>query len=107
LLRRSTGEIMNLQEELIHASADLRARAMSRVDGVKKLLVVLNAARLEFRKVTREHAGRFVKQNSPLFAAVRQDVSELARSTYRTLKTGAAPKARRARAKRKSTRKAA
>jgi len=115
---------MNLQEKLMEASAELRARAaaltdaaikaareqaddaVTRVAGLRKSLTVLNAARGKFRKVARQHASRFVKQNSPLFAAVRKDVSDIARSTYQTLTTGEAPKARRARAARKRARKA-
>jgi|KBSMisStaDraftv2_1062788.scaffolds.fasta_scaffold46273_1 hypothetical protein len=114
---------MNFQEKLLEASAELRARAanltdaaikatrhqadaaVARVEGFQKSLTVLKTARSEFRKVARHHAGRFVKQNSPLFAAARKDVSELARSTYQTLTTGQTAKAPRARAARKRARK--
>jgi len=89
---------MNFQDKLMDAAA-------TRVAALRKSLTVLNAARGEFKKVARRHAGRFVQQNSPLFAAVRQDVSELARSTYQTLTAGEAPKARAARATRKRARK--
>ena len=116
---------MTLQEKLTAASAELRARAVTLTDAAFKAtreqtdvaaarlanlrtsLMVLAAARTEFRKVARRHAGRFVKQNSPLFAAVRKDMSELARSTYQTLTTGQAPKTRRARSTPKRARKTA
>ena len=96
---------MNFQEEVLEASAKLRARAAAlatstlratraragvaaqRVARLRKSISVLNSARIEFSGVARQHASRFVKQNSPLVAAVRKDVSELARSTYRTLTT--------------------
>ena len=116
---------MTLQEKLMAASAELRARAASltgaafkatreqtdvaaaRVAGLRNSLTVLAAARTELRKAARRHADRFVKQNSPLFAAVRKDMSELARSTYQTLTTGQAPKTRRARSAPKRARKTA
>ena len=116
---------MNFQDKLVAASTDLRARAATltdaafkatreqadaaavRIAALRKSLTVLKAARREFKKVARHHAGRFVKQNSPLFAAVRRDVSDLARSTYQTLTTGRTAKARRAPAARKRARKAA
>ena len=117
---------MNFQEKVLEASAQLRARAEAiaqsaietararagvaakRVDGLKKSLAVLNEAGREFRQVARRHAGRFVKQNSPLVAAVRKDVSQLARSTYTTLtKSPAARKARKPATSRKRTAKAA
>jgi len=113
---------MNFQEKMFEASAQLRARAEAiaqsaiekartragvaakRVDDLKKSLVVLNDARREFRQVARRHASRFVKQNSPLVAAVRKDVSQLARSTFTTLtQRPVAKKARKPAAARKTT----
>jgi hypothetical protein len=94
---------MNLQEKMIEASALLREhaatlaeaalgdarqradRAVRRVEGIRKSLIVLSHASRQLNKVARLHAGRFVKQNSPLLAAARKDVSELARSTFVTL----------------------
>lgn len=117
---------MNLQEKFFEASAQLRARAEAiaqaaietartrasvagkRVDGLKKSLAVLNTAGREFNQVARRHASRFVKQNSPLVAAVRKDFSQLARSTYSTLTRGpAVKKARKPATSRKRTAKAA
>src|SRR5690348_4668161 len=101
---------MNFQEKIIEATAHLRERATAaadaalgsarlradraakQVEGLRKSLVVLNDAGRQFNKVARLHARRFVKQNSPLVAAVRKDVSALARDTIATL-TGA-PSAR-------------
>jgi hypothetical protein len=94
---------MNLQEKMFEATAQLRARAEAlaqaalettrnradsaarRVDGLKKSIAVLNDAGRQFNQVARRHASRFVKQNSPLVAAVRKDVSQLARTTLATL----------------------
>jgi len=101
---------MNFQEKVFEASAQLRARAEAiaqsaidkararagvaskRVDGFKKSLAVLNDAGRQFNQVARRHASRFVKQNSPLVAAVRKDVSEIARSTFTTLTQRPTPK---------------
>lgn len=106
---------MNFQEKVLEASAQLRARAEAiaqaafstarsradvaaqRVDGLKKSFAVLNDAGRQFNQVARRHASRFVKQNSPLVAAVRKDVSQLARTTFTTLTRGAAPAARKTR----------
>ncbi len=122
---------MNFQEKVFEATAQLRARAEAlaqaaiettrgradvaarRVDGLKKSFAVLNDAGRQFNQVARRHASRFVKQNSPLVAAVRKDVSELARSTFSTLtrrpaaKKGRKPAARRPVAARKRAAKAA
>src|SRR5262245_46839828 len=111
---------MNFQEKMFEASAQLRARAEAiaqsaiekararagvaakRVDGLKQSLAVLNDASRQFNQVARRHATRFVKQNSPLVAAVRKDVSELARSTFSTLtRRPVAKKARKPAAARK------
>jgi hypothetical protein len=118
---------MNFQEKVIEASAQLRERAAAladaalgsareradraaqRVEGFRKSLIVLNDAGKQLNKVARLHAGRFVKQNSPLVTAVRKDVSELARSTFATLtrapRTG--KPARKTATSRRRTRKAA
>ena len=118
---------MNFQEKMFEASAQLRERAAAladaalgsareradlaarRVEGIRESLAVLNDAGRQLNKVARLHAGRFVKQNSPLVAAARKDVSELARTTFATL-TGA-PRAkkpvRKAATSRKRARKAA
>jgi hypothetical protein len=117
---------MNFQEKMLDASAELRACAAAlatstlhatrarasvaarRVARLRKSFSILEAARREFSSVARQHAKRFVKQNSPLVAAVRKDVSELARSTYRTLATGnVSRKSRRDAPTRKRARKAA
>ena len=118
---------MNFQEKLFEASADLRSRAAAlaasaletarsragqasqRVAGLKGPISVLNGAGRVFNKVARRHAVRFVKQNSTIAAAVRKDVTELARTTYASLagRPAAKKKARRASATRKRTAKAA
>jgi hypothetical protein len=117
---------MNFQEKMFEATAQLRARAEAiaqaafettrtradvaarRVDGLKKSIAVLNDAGRQFNQVARRHASRFVKQNSPLVAAVRKDVSQLARTTFATLtKAPVARKARKQAAARKRTAKAA
>ena len=117
---------MNFQEKLFEASAQLRARAEAiaqaaietartradlasqRVDGLKKSLAVLNDAGRQFNQVARRHAKSFVKQNSPLVAAVRKDVSQLARATFATLTRGpVAKKTRKPAASRKRAAKAA
>ena len=116
---------MNFQEKLLEASAELRTRAAAlaatavetartrakldtRVEDLKKSILVLNGARLQLRKVAGRHASHFVKQNSTLVSAVRKDVSELARSTFASLsRRPAAKKVRRAPAARKRTAKAA
>ena len=97
---------MNFQQKVAEATAQLRARSEAiaqaafetacgrgdvvsrRVGDLKKSLAVLNAAGRELNQVARRHASRFVKQNSPLFAAVRSDVTELARTTFNTLSKG-------------------
>ena len=111
---------MNFQEKIAEATGQLRARSESiaqaafetaclradgvsrRVGGLKKSLAVLNDAGRELNQVARRHASRFVKQNSPLFAAVRNDVTELARTTFNSLSKGhSAKKARKPTASRK------
>jgi len=117
---------MNFQEKMFEATAQLRSRAEAlaqvalettrnradiaarRVGGLKKSLAVLNDAGIEFGQVARRHASRFVKQNSPLVAAVRKDVSQLARTTFATLtRKPVVKKARKPAAARKRTAKAA
>ena len=118
---------MNFQEKMFEATAQLRERAAAlaeaamgdarqradraarRVEGLRKSLVVLNDAGRELNKVARRHAGRFVKQNSPLVAAVRKDVSDLARNTFATLTSArrTAKPVRKTATSRKRTRKAA
>ena len=110
---------MNFQEKLLEASADLRTRAAtlavsaldrarSRAGLASKRISLLSVAGRELNKVARRHAVRFVKENSTLAAAVRKDVSELARTTYASLARRPAPKkARRAPAARKRATKAA
>lgn len=117
---------MTFQEKVFEATADLRSRALSlantaltqararadvaakRVANLKAPLATLSTAGKELNKVAREHAVRFVKQNSTLAMAAGKDVSALARSTYATLATRAtkAPaksKARKAPARKRST----
>src|SRR4249920_3806229 len=100
---------MNFQEKMFEASAQLRSRAAAlasaaldnarqradvaarRVEGFRTSLVVLNDAGRQLNQVARQHASRFVKQNSPLVAAMRKDVSVLARSTFAALTRGGKP----------------
>lgn len=109
---------MNLQEKLLEASAELRGRAAAlaasaletarkRAGLASQRISVLNVAGREFNKVARRHAVHFVKQNSTIAAAVRKDVSDLARTTYASLATRAVPKKARRATARKRTRKAA
>lgn len=110
---------MNFQEKLLEASAELRSRAAalaasalerarSRANLTSERISVLNGAGRELNKVARRHVSRFVKQNSTIAAAVRKDVSDLARTTYASLAPRPAPKkARRAPSARKRARKAA
>jgi hypothetical protein len=106
---------MKIQEKILQASTELRLRAGSLAASTlatardrAKLISVLAGARREFGKVARRHAGQFVKQNSTIAAAVRKDVSELARSTYGSLFTLApAKKTRRAPAARTRSARAA
>ena len=118
---------MNFQEKVIEASAQLRERATAlasvaidrarqradlaakRVEGFRQSLVVLNGAGKQLNKVARLHAGRFVKQNSPLVAAASKDVSELALTTFKALTRGPQVKkpVRKAATSRKRARKAA
>ena len=87
---------MNFQEKLLEASAELRTRAAAlaastlerarnRANLTSKRISVLNVAGRELNKVARRHAVRFVKQNSTIAAAVRKDVTDLARTTYASL----------------------
>ena len=96
---------MNFQEKIADATAELRAcadsfaqaafetararagAAASKVQGFRNSLAVLNDAGRQLNQVARRHARRFVKQNSPLVAAVREDVSQLARATISSLST--------------------
>ncbi len=112
---------MNFQEKLLEASSELRTRAAalaasalerarSRATLASKGISVLNVAGRELNKVARRHAVRFVKQNSTIAAAVRKDVSDLARTTYASLAPAprtAPKKARRATTARKRATKAA
>lgn len=105
---------MYLQDKVTEASGELRARAANlanaaaaRLASLRRSLGVLGAARFELRDIARRHTKRFLTQNSPLLVAMRKDVSDLARSTYRTLTDGEAPRSPRARPSRKRTRIAA
>ena len=117
---------MNFQEKMLETTADLRARAAAfanvavntartraeiaakRVQGLKGSIAVLTVAGREFNKVARRHAARFVKENSSIAANAGKDVTALARDTYATLTQRAAPsKARKAPARKRTTRKAA
>ncbi len=108
---------MNFPEKVFEATADLRIRALSlanaaltqararadvaakRVANLKAPLATLSTAGKELNKVARQHAVRFVKQNSTLALAAGKDVSALARTTYATLATRAAKAPVKARAK--------
>ena len=112
---------MTFQEKLFEATAELRNRAAvlanaavevartradvaaKRVELLKGSLVTLSTASRQLNKVARNHAARFVKENSALAAAAGKDVSALARTTYATLaKRGTAKaKTRKPRATRK------
>jgi hypothetical protein len=116
---------MNLQEKVAEATSDLRTRALAlanaaltqararadvaakRVGTLKLSLATLSTAGRELNKVARQHAVRFVKQNSAIALDAGKDVSALARSTF--AKLGESPKARSKRATRpaRSTRKRA
>ena len=118
---------MNFQEKFADATAELRARADSfaqatfanactragaaagKVRYIRKSLAVLSDAGRQLNQVARHHAHRFVKQNSPLVAAVRKDVSDLARTTFATLTNARKPRkaVRKAATSRKRARKAA
>ena len=120
---------MNIQERLIEASSELRARASAfttaaldvararadvaakRVDLLKGSLATLTVAGRELNKVAQRHASRFVKENSAIAFAAGKDFRTLARTTYVTLsgrKPTAKPRKTRASAARKrSTAKAA
>jgi hypothetical protein len=106
---------MNLQEKVSEASAGLRTRvgafaasALATARNRTRLVAALDSARRELGKVARRHAGQFVKQNSTIAAAVRKDVSDLARATYASLSARPAPaKTRRAPAARKRSAKKA
>jgi len=65
-----------------------------RMHVLRKSFDVLNSAGQEFGQVTRHHANRLMKQNSPLLAAAGKDISALARTTFRTLVDGKAPRQR-------------
>jgi hypothetical protein len=117
---------MNLQEKMLEASTELRARAAAfaasalqsarrrarltkRLEELQKSITVLAGARRAFGKVARRHVSQFVKQNSTIASAVSKDVAGLARSTYASLsrRQPATRKARRAPAARRRTAKAA
>ena len=109
---------MNFQEKVFEATADLRTRALSlanaaltqararagvaakRVETLKGSLVTLSTAGRELNKVARQHAVRFVKQNSAIALDAGKDVSSLARTTYATLNGAPKTKAKSKRATR-------
>jgi len=119
---------MPFQEQLLDASAGLRARAAAlahraldlarsradiaakRVDRLKGSMATLAEAGRELNKVAQVHASRFVKDNSTLALAAGKDVRAIARSAYAALATRKVAKApaRKPRATRKrAARKAA
>jgi hypothetical protein len=113
---------MNLQERIFEATADLRTRALAlanatltqaraRADvAVKRMGTVkvsLSTAGRELNKVARQHAVRFVKQNSAIALDAGKDVSALARSTFATLSGSPGPKSKRATRVVRATRKRA
>jgi hypothetical protein len=116
---------MNLQEKVFEATADLRTRALAlanaalaqararadvaarRVGTIKVSLATLSSAGREFNKVARQHAVRFVKQNSAIALDAGKDVSALARSTFATLSATPRPKSKRAARVTRTTRKRA
>jgi len=116
---------MNFQEKVFEATADLRTRALAlanaaltqararadvaakRVETLKGSLATLSTARRELRKVARQHAARFVKQNSAIAVEAGKDVSALARTTFATLSGAPKAKAKRATRTTRVTRKRA
>jgi hypothetical protein len=105
---------MNLQERVFEATADLRTRALAlantalaqararadvaakRVGTIKVSLATLSTAGRALNKVARQHAVRFVKQNSAIALDAGKDVSALARSTFATLSGTPGRKSKRA-----------
>ena len=101
---------MNIQDQVIESTANLRARAAAfadsavtraravltsqRVDSVKASLNALQLAGREFNKVARRHVSRFVKENSVIARDAGKEVTALARSTYSSLAKQAASPAR-------------
>jgi len=115
---------MTFQEKMFESTADLRARAAAianaavdaartradaasrRVELLKGSLMTLSAASRQLNKVARNHATRFVKENSALAITAGRDVSDIARTTYAALakRTTATAQARKPRATRKRAR---
>ena len=115
---------MTFQEKMFETTVDLRARAAAianaavdaartratvaskRVELLKGSLMALSAASRQLNKVARNHASRFVKENSALALAAGKDVSDIARTTYEALakRTNVKSKARKSRATRKRAR---
>jgi hypothetical protein len=116
---------MNLQEKVVATTADLRTRALAlanaaltqararadvaakRVGTLKVSLATLSTAGRELNKVARQHAVRFVKQNSAIALDAGKDVSALARSTFASLSGPQQPKSKRATRVTRTTRKRA
>jgi hypothetical protein len=116
---------MSLQEKVFEATADLRTRALAlanaaltqararadvaakRVGTLKVSLATLSTAGRELNKVARQHAVRFVKQNSAIALDAGKDVSALARSTLASLGGPQKPKSKRATRVTRTTRKRA
>jgi hypothetical protein len=83
---------MNIQEKVLQASNELRARAgalaasaLAAARDRARLISVLAGTRREFGKVARRHVSQLVKQNSTIASAARKDVADLARATYASL----------------------
>lgn len=115
---------MNLQERIVEASSELRARAArftiaaldiararavvaaKRVDILKTSLATLSGASRELNQVATRHASRFVRENSAIAVAAGKDFGALARSTYATL-SGRKPPAKSRKPRVSATRKRA
>lgn len=82
-----------------------RKRLEGRLVNLRGTLATLGEAGRDLNLVARQHALRFVKENTALATAAGKDMTKLARTTYSTLagrtKTKAVARPKRAAAKRK------
>jgi hypothetical protein len=73
---------MNFQEKVFESTAELRALAAKRIEGLKDSLALLKAAGDDLNQVARRHVGRFVKENRRIALAAGKDLEAFARDTY-------------------------
>ncbi len=73
---------MNFQEKVFERTAELRALAAKRFEGIKGSLALLKAAGADLNQVARRHVGRFVKENRSIALAAGKDLKAFARDTY-------------------------